>query len=101
MGVDAQEFPGGLLRLDPTFAYVKPPSSRPLSWAECLTPAPNKSYWVVLWDGLKLWEEGVGEGSRNGLKAKGGCGTVALGAISIPWVLWSSDGRVKATGPRL
>ena len=27
LGVDAQEFPGGLLRLDPTFAYAKPPSS--------------------------------------------------------------------------
>ena len=37
MGVDAQRFPGGLLRLDPAFAYVEPPSS----WAECLTLAPN------------------------------------------------------------
>ena len=26
-GVDAQEYPGGLLRLNPTFAYAKPPSS--------------------------------------------------------------------------
>ena len=26
-GVDAQEYPGGLLRLDPTFAYAEPPSS--------------------------------------------------------------------------
>ena len=41
MGVDAREFPGGLLRLDPAFAYVEPPSSWPLPWAECLTPAPN------------------------------------------------------------
>ena len=42
MGVDAREFPGGLLRLDPTFAYVEPPSSWPLPWVECLTLAPNK-----------------------------------------------------------
>ena len=41
MGVDARGFPGGLLRLDPAFAYVEPPSSWPLPWAECLTPAPN------------------------------------------------------------
>ena len=26
-GVDAREFPGGLLRLDPAFAYAEPPSS--------------------------------------------------------------------------
>ena len=26
-GVDAQEYPGRLLRLDPAFAYAKPPSS--------------------------------------------------------------------------
>ena len=25
--VDAREFPGGLLRLDPAFAYAEPPSS--------------------------------------------------------------------------
>ena len=43
MGVDARGVPGGLLRLDPAFAYVEPPSSRPLSWAEYLTLAPNKS----------------------------------------------------------
>ena len=41
MGVDARRFLGGLLRLDPAFAYVEPPSSWPLPWAECLTPAPN------------------------------------------------------------
>ena len=45
MGVDARGFPGGLLRLDPAFAYVEPPSSWPLPWAECLTPTPN-SVWV-------------------------------------------------------
>ena len=27
LGVDAQEFPGGLLRLDPAFVYAEPPSS--------------------------------------------------------------------------
>ena len=42
MGVDARGFPGGLLRLDPAFAYVEPLSSWPLSWAEYLTLAPNK-----------------------------------------------------------
>ena len=26
-GVDAREYPGGLLRLDPAFAYAEPPSS--------------------------------------------------------------------------
>ena len=41
MGVDARRFLGGLLRLDPAFAYVEPPSSWPLPRAECLTPAPN------------------------------------------------------------
>ena len=42
MGVDARGFPGGLLRLDSAFAYVKPPSSWPLPRAECLMLAPNK-----------------------------------------------------------
>ena len=41
MGVDARGFPGGHLKLDPTFAYVEPPSSWPLPRAECLTLAPN------------------------------------------------------------
>ena len=41
LGVDAQEYPGGLLRLDPAFAYAEPPSSRPLSRVECLSPAPG------------------------------------------------------------
>ena len=41
MGVDAQEFPGGLLRLNPAFAYAEPTSSWPLSWAEFLTLAPG------------------------------------------------------------
>ena len=40
LGVDAREFPGRLLRLDPTFAYARPPSSWPLSRAEFLTLAP-------------------------------------------------------------
>ena len=34
LGVDAREFPGGLLRLDPAFAYAEPPSSWPLPWVE-------------------------------------------------------------------
>ena len=42
MGVDARGVSGGLLRLDPAFAYVEPPSSWPLSRAEYLTLAPNK-----------------------------------------------------------
>ena len=41
MGVDAREFPGGLLRLDPAFAYAELPSSWPLPWAEFLTLAPG------------------------------------------------------------
>ena len=48
MGVDAWGFPGGLLRLHPPFAYVEPPSSWPLPWAECLTLAPNRgSLWKI------------------------------------------------------
>ena len=27
LGVDTREYPGGLLRLDPAFAYAEPPSS--------------------------------------------------------------------------
>ena len=41
MGVDVREFPGGLLRLDPAFAYAEPPSSWPVSWAEFLMLAPG------------------------------------------------------------
>ena len=41
LGVDAREFPGGLLRLDPAFAYAEPPSSLPLPRAEFLTLAPG------------------------------------------------------------
>ena len=41
-GVDAREYPGGLLRLDPAFAYAKPPSSWPLSRVECPSPAPSR-----------------------------------------------------------
>ena len=35
-GGDAREYPGGLLRLDPAFAYAEPPSSWPLSRMEGL-----------------------------------------------------------------
>ena len=38
MGVDVRGFPGGLLRLDPAFAYVEPPSSGPLPRAELAPP---------------------------------------------------------------
>ena len=41
-GVDARGFPGGLLRLDPAFVYVEPPSSRPLPRVEVLTLAPGR-----------------------------------------------------------
>jgi len=41
LGVDDREFPGGLLRLDPAFAYAEPPSSRPLPRAEFHTLAPS------------------------------------------------------------
>ena len=43
LGVDAREYPGGLLRLDPAFAYVEPPSSWLLPWAEVFTPAPGSN----------------------------------------------------------
>jgi len=60
MGVDAQGFPGGLMRLDPAFAYVEPPSSWPLPWAEYLTLAPN-SVQARIWgkgdmDKAVIWE---------------------------------------------
>ena len=42
MGVDARGFPGGLLRLDPVFAYAESPSSWPLPRVEFLTLAPGK-----------------------------------------------------------
>ena len=41
-GVDAWEYPGGLLRLDPAFVYAEPPFSWPLSWVKCLSPAPSR-----------------------------------------------------------
>ena len=41
------EFPGGLLRLDPAFAYAEPPSSWPLSWVELLTLAPGSDRILV------------------------------------------------------
>ena len=45
-GVDAREFPGGLLRLDPAFAYAEPPYSWPFPWTEFLTLAPSsKQHW--------------------------------------------------------
>ena len=57
MGVDARGFPGGLLRLDPTFAYVEPPSSWPLSRAEYLTLAPNTSDRLYFF-GLQITADG-------------------------------------------
>jgi len=48
MGVDARGFPGELLRLDPAFVYVEPPSSWPLPWAECLTPALNITPFLLI-----------------------------------------------------
>ena len=57
MGVDVREFPGGLLRLDSTFAYVEPPSSWPLPRVEVLPAAPctctlkTIKYW---WKTLKM-----------------------------------------------
>ena len=47
LGVDAREFPGRLLRLDPAFAYAEPPSSWPLSWVELLTLAPDSDRILV------------------------------------------------------
>ena len=62
MGVDARGFPGGLLRLDPAFAYVKPPSSWPLPWAEYLTLAPNRRPGVLPSVGSqRVWHDWVTE----------------------------------------
>ena len=44
-----REIPGGLLRLDPAFAFAKPPSSRPLPRAELLTPAPRNHPYGRKW----------------------------------------------------
>ena len=43
-----REIPGGLLRLDPAFAFAKPPSSRPLPRAELLTLAPASPPFLFL-----------------------------------------------------
>ena len=50
MGVDARGFPGGLLRLDPAFAYVEPPSSWPLPRAEYLSGPQHASSTTFLSD---------------------------------------------------
>ena len=63
MGVDAREFPGGLLRLNPAFAYAEPPSSRPLPWAEFLTLAPSSfecfflSFFFFKFVGCASWDK--------------------------------------------
>ena len=57
MGVDARGVPGGLLRLDPAFAYVEPPSSWPLLRAEYLTLAPNTYPTLSL--GFPIWSHRV------------------------------------------
>ena len=43
----SREFPGGLLRLDPAFAYAEPPSSWPLPQVELLTAGSRHS---TLWE---------------------------------------------------
>ena len=53
-----ENFPGRLLRLDPAFAYAKPPSSRPLPGAE-LAPRTTVSRKVqmlllTLYEGYRL-----------------------------------------------
>ena len=62
MGVDAQGFAGGLLRLDPAFAYVEPPShdlchgpsaSLWLPTPICKTAKETQMYITVFWT---LWE---------------------------------------------
>ena len=64
MGVDARGFPGGLLRLDPAFAYVEPPSSWPLPWAECLMPAPNRNGVVIIVN-KRVWNAVLGCNLKN------------------------------------
>ena len=55
MGVDTWGFPRGLLRLDPAFAYVEPPSSWPLPWADYITLAPNSHVWMWELDCEESW----------------------------------------------
>ena len=47
-GGDAREYPGGLLRLDPAFAYAEPPSSWPLSRVPLSMGFSRQEYWSGL-----------------------------------------------------
>ena len=55
MGVDVWKFPGGLLRLDPAFVYVEPPSSGPLSRTELLTLASDNLSHLMLYIDIDLF----------------------------------------------
>ena len=70
MGVDARGFPGGLLRLDPAFAYVEPPSSWPLPWAEYLTLAPNTEAPILWSPDEKNWLMGKDPDARKDWRQK-------------------------------
>ena len=101
--VDAREYPGGLLRLDPAFAYAEPPSSWPLSWVECLSPAPGRE-WILECSipGSKqrkkeeavFWESREGSQTRKKgqsvQKSQAGVVRVSLGLVMevydvLPW----------------
>ena len=105
MGVDARGFPGGLLRLDPAFAYVELPSSWPLPWAEYLTLAPNKDWcWssntLAIWfEEMTYWKkpwccERLRAGGKGGDRGWDGW------VVSLTWWtwVWVNSGRQWRTG---
>ena len=95
LGVDAWRFPGGLLRLDPTFAYVEPPSSWPLPRAECLTLAPN-SHGLEAWQATvhrvtKSWARLEGFSTHAWQLWKGTAGDHSKPAETWPWFSFSPN----------
>ena len=109
MGVDARGFPGGLLRLDPAFAYVEPPSSWPLPWVECLTLAPNTHLPQLLWEKrdssepprASCWRvtERSLEPGRPGPHRDGACGALWLGPGAPPTPVPAPTARIQLQAP--
>ena len=98
MGVDARGFPGGLLRLDPAFAYVEPPSSWPLPWVEYLTLVPSDLWllaWLVAMPSL-VWK--LAQGVSKLLLACGGWGRAWVPCTSAS-LLVCGLGTDTACGP--
>ena len=107
MGVDALEFPGGLLRLDPAFAYVEPPSSWPLPRVELLTLTPNKRPLYNEGQGLELWSsyyfqawtwsrDPLLHDLRTHLTDMGRSGVQSIHTQTPPWVFTFPLKRSKA-----